>query len=64
LVIERPFNRLHLRPLKAQRFTLQFFKKTFIYFMYEYTVALFRHIRKGHQIPLQLVVSDHVVAGN
>jgi hypothetical protein len=29
-----------------------------------YTVALFRHTRRGHQIPLQMVVSHHVVAGN
>jgi hypothetical protein len=27
----------------------------------EYTV--FRHTRRGHQIPLQMVVSHHVVAG-
>jgi hypothetical protein len=36
----------------------------FIYFMYEYTVAVFRHTRRGHRIPLQMVVSHHVVAGN
>ena len=30
---------------------------------YEYTVAAFRHTRRGHQIPLQIVVSHHVVAG-
>jgi len=35
-----------------------FFKGLFII----YTV--FRHTRKGHQIPLQMVVSHHVVAGN
>ena len=32
--------------------------------MYEYTVAIFRHTRRGHQIPVQMVVSHHVVAGN
>jgi hypothetical protein len=32
--------------------------------LYEYTVAVFRHTRRGHQIPLQMVVSHHVVAGN
>jgi hypothetical protein len=40
-----------------------FFFLRFIYFMYEYTVAVFRHTRRGHQIPLQMVVSHHVVAG-
>jgi hypothetical protein len=35
----------------------------FIYFMYEYIIAVFRHTRKGRQIPLQMVVSHHVVAG-
>jgi hypothetical protein len=30
----------------------------------DYTVTLFRHTRGGHQIPLQMVVSHHVVAGN
>jgi hypothetical protein len=35
-----------------------------IYNVYEYTVAVFRHTRRGHRIPLQMVVSHHVVAGN
>jgi hypothetical protein len=30
----------------------------------EYTVAVLRHSRGGRQIPLQMVVSHHVVAGN
>ena len=40
--------------------------KRFIYlfYVYEYTVAVFRHTRRGHRIPLQMVVSHHVVAGN
>jgi hypothetical protein len=43
-------------------FLSSFFKKDlFIYFMY--TIALFRHTRRGHQISLQIVVSHHVVAG-
>jgi hypothetical protein len=29
----------------------------------KYTVAVFRHTRRGHQISLQMVVSLHVVAG-
>jgi hypothetical protein len=32
--------------------------------MYEYTVAVFRHTRRGDQIPSQIVVSLHVVVGN
>jgi hypothetical protein len=36
----------------------------FIFFVYEYTVAIFRHTRRGHQIPLKMVVSHHVVAGD
>ena len=44
-----------------------FFKKEkdlFIYFyVSEYTVAVFRHIRRWHQIPLQMLVSHHVLLG-
>jgi hypothetical protein len=29
----------------------------------KYTVAVFRHSRRGHQISLRMVVSHHVVAG-
>ena len=37
----------------------------FIYLFYvcEYTVTVFRHTRRGHQISLLMVVSHHVVAG-
>jgi hypothetical protein len=31
--------------------------------IYKYTVADFRHTRRGCQISLQVVVSHHVVAG-
>jgi hypothetical protein len=48
---------------------LMFFFKNYhfkiIYYLfnvYEYTV--FRHTKRGHQIPLQMVVSHCVVAGN
>jgi hypothetical protein len=41
-----------------------FFLKIYLFHLYEYTVAVFRHTRRGHQIPLQMVVSHHVVAGN
>jgi hypothetical protein len=33
-------------------------------YFYEYTVAVFRHTRRGHWIPLQMVVSHHVLVGN
>jgi hypothetical protein len=36
----------------------------YLFYVYEYTIALFRHTRGGHQTPLQMVVSHHVVAGN
>jgi hypothetical protein len=35
-----------------------------LFYVYEYTVAVFRHTRRGHWIPLQMVVSHHMVAGN
>jgi hypothetical protein len=38
-----------------------FFKNLFI--ICKYTVAVFRHSRRGSQILLQMVVSNHVVAG-
>jgi hypothetical protein len=41
-----------------------FLKKIFIYLfnVYDCTVAIFRHTRRGHQIPLQMVMSPNVVA--
>ena len=44
-------------------FDLTLFLELFIY-AYEYTVAVFKHTRRGHWIQLQMVVSHHVVAGN
>jgi hypothetical protein len=41
-----------------------FFKRIYLFYVHEYTVAVFRHTRKGHPIPLQMVVSHHVVARN
>jgi hypothetical protein len=41
-----------------------FFFKIYLFYVYEYTVAIFRHTRGGHLIPLQMAVSHHVVAGN
>jgi len=41
-----------------QGVTLIFKKDLFI--MYKYTVAVFRHTRRRHQISLQMVVSHHM----
>jgi hypothetical protein len=38
--------------------------KVHLFNVYEYIVAVFRHTWRGHQIPFQMVVSHHVVAGN
>jgi hypothetical protein len=35
-----------------------------LFYVYEYTIALFRHTRRVYQTLLQMVVSHHVVAGN
>jgi len=42
-----------------------FFLKKIIYlvYIYEYTVTVLRHARRGHQIPLQMAVNHHVVLG-
>ena len=45
-------------------FPFYFFKKNYLFYVYEYTDTVFRHTRRGHQIPLQVVGSHHVVAGN
>jgi hypothetical protein len=41
-----------------------FFLKIYLFYVYEYSVGIFRHTRRGHQITLQMVVSHHVVARN
>jgi hypothetical protein len=40
-----------------------FFLKIYLFIICKYTVAVFRHTRRGCQISLQMVVSHHVVAG-
>jgi hypothetical protein len=40
-----------------------YFFKTYLFIIHKYTVAVFRHSRRGRQILLQMVVSHHVVAG-
>ena len=47
--------------LQEQASALNFF--LFCIYVFDYTVALFRHTWRGHWIPLQMVVSHHVVAG-
>jgi hypothetical protein len=42
---------------------LFFFLKIYLFIICKYTVAVFRHSRRGRQILLQMVVSHHVVAG-
>jgi hypothetical protein len=52
--------------MTAGDFNLGLFKKIlFIYhYLEKHTVAVFRHTRRVHQIPLQMIVSHHVVSGN
>jgi hypothetical protein len=45
-------------------FVLFCFKRFYLFYVYEHTVAVFSHTRRGHQIPSQVFVSHHVVAGN
>jgi hypothetical protein len=40
------------------------FKRIYLFYVYEYTVAPFRYTRRGHQIPLWIIVSHYVVSGN
>ena len=42
---------------------LLFFFKIYLFIICKYTVAVFRHTRRGRQISLWMVVSHHVVAG-
>lgn len=41
---------------------LYFFR--YLFYAYGYTVVVFRHSKRGHQIPLEMVVRHNVVAGN
>jgi len=51
--------------VSLQVFFFIFFKR-FIYFMYVSTLSMSSsdNTRRGHWVPLQMVVSHHVVAGN
>jgi hypothetical protein len=44
-------------------FIRDFFLKIYLLIICKYTVAVFRHTRRGRQISLRMVVSHHVVAG-
>ena len=37
--------------------------KTYLFIVYKYTVAVFRHTRRGHQISLQMVVNHLSLLG-
>jgi hypothetical protein len=41
-----------------------YFLKMYLFYVYEHTVAVFRHTRRVYWIPLQMVVSHRVAAGN
>jgi hypothetical protein len=67
----RIYNTSHLHThthMHAHVHTFFFFshfkKKFYLFYICEYTVAVFRQTKRGHLIPLQMVVSHHVVAGN
>jgi hypothetical protein len=51
---------LEEKPSISFFFFLRFF---YLFIICKYTVAVFRHSRRGRQISLQMVVSHHVVAG-
>ena len=44
-------------------FFFNFFRFIYLFIICKYTVAVFRHTRRGCQISLRVVVSHHVVAG-
>jgi hypothetical protein len=54
-----PFTRVVLIHLS---FMIHLFLKD-LFIICKYTVAVFRHARRGRQFSLQMVVSHHVVAG-
>ena len=44
--------------------TQMYFPIIYLFYVYEYMVAVFRNTRRGHQVPLQMVMDHHVFAGN
>ena len=63
-VVHLPFPSL-LGSLSSSHFLFLFFffLKIYLLIICKYTVAVFRHSRRGSQISLRMVVSHHVVAG-
>jgi hypothetical protein len=62
--LPHPSPPLLLPPPLPPPLPLHFFFFFLIYlFICKYTVAVFRHSRRGSQISLRMVVSHHVVAG-
>jgi hypothetical protein len=51
------------RKLNFYLFFIFYFLKIYLLIICKYTVAVFRHSRRGSQISLGMVVSHHVVAG-
>ena len=51
------------KKVPASFFFFFFFLKIYLLIICKYTVAVFRHSRRGSQISLRMVVSHHVVAG-
>jgi hypothetical protein len=49
--------------LENVHFVLFIYLFIYLFIICKYTVAVFRHTRRGCQISLQMVVSHHVVAG-
>jgi hypothetical protein len=47
-----------------QPFDLFFLKFIYLFYVYDCTITVFRYTRSRHQIPLRMVVSHHVAAGN
>ena len=43
--------------------TFLFFLMIYLFIICKYTVAVYRHTRRGRQISLEVAVSHHVVAG-
>ena len=55
---------VHVEQHNACNFVFRFFlKRKDLFILCEYTVAVLRHTRRGHQIPLHMVVSHHVLLG-
>jgi hypothetical protein len=49
---------------KQEEFCCFILKINLFNVLFEDSIAVFRHTRRGHQIPLQMVVRHLVVAGN